>query len=106
MKLRIKQNAFLAKLAAKRLKEKNMAIVLGKTIYLHNVSATDFLQNKKWLHHEATHVKQFQQYGFIRFLFLYVNENIKNGYQKNRFEKEAREKDDDESVLEGLEFIR
>ena len=69
---------------------------LGKTIYLWNTSKQDFLKNKKWLHHELMHIQQFKQYGFIKFLFLYFLESLKNGYYNNKFEVEARGKENDE----------
>jgi hypothetical protein len=90
MKIRIKENALIARLAAKKLKVDSVAIVIGKTIYLHKVSSTEFRQNIKWFRHEMMHVKQFQQYGFLRFVFLYLIESLKKGYEKNKFEIEAR----------------
>ena len=104
MKVRVKQNALIARLAAKRLKEEQMAIVVGKIIYLWNISAKDFLENKKWLRHEAMHVKQFQQNGLSGFLFLYLKESLKNGYENNKFEVEARLSENDESILEDIRF--
>ena len=105
MLVRIKENSWIAKLAAKKLKTKQVAMVLGKTIHLHNTSKAEFLQNTKWLTHEAVHVQQYMQYGFARFLAMYLLESFKKGYFNNRFEKEARDKENDQTVLSGLTFI-
>jgi hypothetical protein len=96
MNIRITQKSIVARLAAHILHEERMAVVIGKTIYLWNTSRQNFLKNKKWLHHELVHVQQFRQYGFIKFLFLYLLESLKNGYYNNKFEVEAREKENDE----------
>lgn len=96
MNIRIKEKSMVARLAAYILHEECMAVVIGKTIYLWNTSRQNFLKNKKWLHHELVHVQQFRQYGFIKFLFLYLLESLKNGYYNNKFEVEAREKENDD----------
>lgn len=87
---RIKENAWIARLAARKLNTRNMAIVFGRTIYLHNASREEFLNNSRWFKHELCHVRQYQQYGFIGFLVRYAWESIRNGYRNNRFEVEAR----------------
>lgn len=51
----------------------------------------NLLGNKEWLAHELVHVRQFQEYGWFRFLWMYFWEWIQNGYHMNRFEIEARE---------------
>ena len=86
----IKENSWLAKIAAKKLGSKSVAMVLGKTIHLHNASKEEFLQNSKWLKHELCHVQQFRQHGYLAFSVKYLWESFKNGYQKNKFEMEAR----------------
>lgn len=87
----IKENSFLARIAAKKLGADAVAMVLGKTIHLHNSSKEEFLQNKQWLKHELCHVRQFKQYGFTGFIVRYLIESIRHGYHNNRFEIEARE---------------
>lgn len=89
--VRIKENSFLAKLAARKLRSRNMAVVLGGTIYLYNVSEADFRKNKAWLRHELTHIRQFRRYGFLPFLLRYLWESTLRGYYNNRYEVEARE---------------
>ena len=88
--LSIKENSWIARLAAKKLHAVNVAIVLGRTIHLYNVSKQELLKNEKWLKHELCHIKQFQQYGFITFIAKYLWESIKKGYFNNKFEVEAR----------------
>lgn len=87
---RIKENSFAAKIAAWKLHSDNVALVLGKTIHLHNVSKNEFLRDSRWLKHELKHIEQFRQYGTLIFLWLYFIEWIKHGYTNNRFEVEAR----------------
>lgn len=87
----IRENSSLAFLAGKVLRVKSAAVVLRKTIYLYGVSKESFLADNRWQKHELCHVKQFQQYGFLRFLFLYIMETARKGYYNNRFEVEARE---------------
>lgn len=88
---KIKENSFLAKLAAKKLRSKNVAMVIGKTIHLYGASQDEFLQNTKWLKHELCHIKQFQKHGFLFFIVKYLWESIKVGYHKNKYEVEARQ---------------
>jgi hypothetical protein len=87
----IKENSWIAKLAARKLGTNNVAIVIGKTIHLHNTSKQNFLKDERWVKHEFCHVKQFQQYGFVNFIAKYLWESIKSGYYNNKFEVEARE---------------
>ena len=88
--LSIKENSWIARLAAKKLHAGNVAIVIGRTIHLYNVTEQELLKNEKWLKHELCHIKQFQQYGFITFLAKYIWESINKGYFNNKFEVEAR----------------
>ena len=86
----IKENSWLAKIAAKKLSSTNVAMVLGKTIHLFGVSKTDFLQDEKWLKHELCHIRQFKQYGYLNVVVKYLWESLRKGYYNNRFEVEAR----------------
>src|SRR5688572_21611441 len=88
--INIKENSWIAKFAAKKLHASNVAIVIGKTIHLHNATRQQFLQNEKWLKHELCHIRQFQQYGFLNFIVKYLWESYKRGYFNNKFEIEAR----------------
>jgi hypothetical protein len=95
MQLNIKENSWVAKLAAKKLRSKNVAIVLGSTIHLFNVTKQEFLQNKKWVKHEMCHLEQFKKYGFFSFIVMYLWESAKKGYYNNKYEMEARMAEDD-----------
>jgi len=87
--LNIKENSWVAKLAAKKLKTKNVAIVIGSTIHLYNVTKQQFLQDEKWVKHEVCHLKQFQKHGNFTFILKYLLESIQHGYRHNKYEAEA-----------------
>jgi hypothetical protein len=90
MELKIKEQSWVARLAAIKLKSKAVAIVIGSTIHLYNVSRQQFLQNEKWVKHEVCHLKQFERHGYFKFILKYLWESIQNGYHENKYEKEAR----------------
>ncbi len=98
----IKENSWLAYLAARQLKYKRVAMVLGRTIHLHNTSRGKFLSNKRWVCHEIVHVKQYEKYGMFRFLVLYLLESLRNGYWNNKFEVEARSQEHDLTLLDNM----
>jgi len=104
MRVIVKEHSWLAKLAARRLNPDKVARVIGRTIHLYNTTKTDFLQNQKWVKHELTHIRQYQQYGLLRFLYLYLLESYKNGYYNNRFEVEARDSENLETDLSDIVF--
>lgn len=87
----IKENSWVARLAAKKLGAPRVAMVIGNTIHLHNASRDFFLSHERWVRHELAHVAQFRKYGFFRFIGLYLWESLRKGYYQNRFEVEARE---------------
>jgi len=87
----IKENSWLAAIAAWKLGKSRVAMVLGKTIHLHQTSQADFLANEAWFRHELCHVAQFQRYGMVNFLLRYVWESIRKGYYYNKYEVEARQ---------------
>jgi hypothetical protein len=91
MDYKIKENSWIAKIAAGKLKSENVAVVIGKTIHLYHVSGNDFLKDEKWVKHEMCHLQQFKKYGFFNFIFKYLFESIKVGYYNNKFETEARQ---------------
>ena len=90
MEIRIKEHSFLAWIAAKKLRARKVALVIGNTIYLHNTSRLEFLNDNRWLLHELKHVEQFQKHGKVAFIIRYCLESIRKGYYNNRFEVEAR----------------
>jgi hypothetical protein len=99
-KVFVKENSFIAKMGAKFLKTNNVALTIGNTIYLHNATKKDLLNNKVWLSHELVHVKQYEKWGKVKFLFLYLIECLRKGYYNCKFEVEAREKENDFKILE------
>lgn len=90
MEFLIKENSWIAMLAAKKLQSDSVAIVIGKTIHLHQVSRQDFLRDERWVKHEMCHVAQFKRFGFFNFILKYLLESMKHGYFNNRYEIEAR----------------
>jgi hypothetical protein len=90
MKLQIKEQSWIARLAARKLKSNHVAIVIGATIHLYNVSTQQFLQNDRWVKHEVCHLKQFKKHGYLNFIAKYLWESIRNGYYHNKYEEEAR----------------
>jgi hypothetical protein len=98
MQCRIKENAWMARIAACKLRQNKVAMVWGNTILLHNTTEAAFLNNKRWLRHELAHVQQFKQHGFVWFLILYLIESIQHGYHNNKFEIAARAAEDDETI--------
>ena len=102
--VRIQERSFLARIAAWKLKSDKVAIVMGNTIHLHNTSHAQFLQNKTWVCHELKHIQQFRQHGFLSFIILYLWESMLHGYSNNKYEIEARNAEDDESLLESFKI--
>lgn len=90
MQLLIKENSWIAKIAARKLQSDNVAIVIGRTIHLHHVSKEDFLKDEKWVRHEICHIHQFKKHGFVAFIFKYLLESLRRGYDQNKYEIEAR----------------
>lgn len=99
-KVRIKENSWIARLAAKQLRFHRIAIVLGHTIYLYNVTLDVFLDTRRWVIHELMHVEQYEREGWLKFAWIYVLDYFKVGYYNNRFEIEARNAETNESLLD------
>lgn len=95
MVLQIKEQSWIAKLAAKKLKTKRAAIVIGSTIHLHNVARQQFLENEKWVKHEVCHLKQFQKHGHFNFILKYLWVSLRHGYYQNKYEQEARKAEEE-----------
>ena len=99
MNLSIKEHSWIAKFAAMKLHSDNVAIVVGRTIHLHNVSKEDFLKNSRWVKHEMCHIRQFKEHGYILFICKYLYESMRVGYYNNKYEVEAREAENREDFL-------
>ena len=96
----IKENSFIAKMAARKLRSRNVAIVFGSRIHLYGVSKEIFLSNKKWLRHELKHVEQYHRLGFFGFIFKYIWQTMQVGYYRCGLECEAREAESDEQIID------
>lgn len=104
MKIYIKENSLIAAIAAKVLRTNKVAIVINRTIHLHNTDKESFINNKKWLLHELKHIEQYEQHGTLSFLGKYLLESAKKGYFNNKYEAEARMAVVDESLLSKYEI--
>ncbi len=104
MKVRLKENSWLARIAARKLRCSRVALTLGATIHLHNTTRNEFLEDTAWVCHELKHVAQYRYYGLLRFLVLYLAESVRKGYYNNRWEVEARLAEQDRHLLEGVVF--
>jgi Fe-S cluster assembly scaffold protein SufB len=105
VQVKIKENSWFAQIAARKLRCSQVAMVVGKTIHLHNSSKEDFLNNKRWVRHEIAHVQQYAELGLFKFLVLYLLESFNKGYEQNRFEVEARQKECDAAILSNIQFL-
>jgi hypothetical protein len=97
--VRIKENSWLARIAAGRLGAVRVAMVIGKTIHLFNTTAGEFMAESNWVCHELKHVEQYERHGVAGFLWRYLWETIRKGYFNNRFEVEARAAETDRTLL-------
>lgn len=102
----IKENSLRAKLAAKWLGTNRVAIVMRQTIYLHNCSAPQFVENRRWLLHELEHVAQFRQYGTGNFMLRYIAEYLRRGYHHNRYEMAARAAETDNQLPTKYQILK
>lgn len=98
-KVRIRENSWLAKQAAKNLGFDYMAMVVGRTIHLHNTTLEKFFARPSWVIHELKHVEQYERHGMLIFVFRYGMEHFRKGYWNNAFETEARASESDISLL-------
>jgi|GEM_PF-576163 len=104
IRVRIRQDAWLAKMACKCIRQKDVALTLFKTIYLSHSTAGHFLANQRWVAHELAHVRQFMTYGKLRFLVMYLMESLRRGYYQNKWECEARAQEDKAEILQDFYF--
>lgn len=100
--VRIREDSFIARLAAYKLGAPSVALTLGRTIHLHNARADRFRTDRRWVLHELKHVEQFRRYGFFWFIVLYLLESLRKGYHANRFEVEARAAEDAEELSDAF----
>lgn len=101
IKIYFKENSWLAYLAAAKLQTKNgLCIVFGRTLHLNKLTRQEIIQNKNLLRHEVKHVLQWRKHNYLIFPILYLWYSIIYGYFNNPFEKEAREAETDDHLLE------
>lgn len=93
--IRLKENSWLAKLAAWKMNAKQVALVTGNTIHLHNITQTEFAANPRLIKHELKHVEQYERLGFLSFLLKYLWFSLLYGYYNNPLEVEARQAEND-----------
>lgn len=95
----VKEKSVLARIAAARLKTPDVAVVIGRTIFLHGANKQELTNNTCWLLHELTHIEQYKRMGILPFLCRYTWYSIKYGYYNNPLEKEARENERNHGLL-------
>lgn len=87
---RVRERSWLAWIAARKLRARRVAMVLGGTVHLWGASREAFLSDARWVAHERAHLAQFRRHGAVRFVLMYLWESARRGYRDNRFEVEAR----------------
>ncbi len=100
LSVKIKERAWIACIAARKLKAGNVAIVIGNTIYLHGVTRAYFLSNPAWLRHELKHVEQYRRLSIPLFIMLYLYQCLRFGYTNAPLELAARQAEADEQIAE------
>lgn len=98
-KVCVRENSWLARLAARALGFDHVAMVFGHTIHLYNTSIERFFARRGWVLHELRHVSQYERYGMLGFLLRYGKEYLRKGYFHNALEAEARDSEQDYSLL-------
>lgn len=98
IKVMIRENSLLAGIAARRMGYDRVALVVGRTIHLHNTPVSEFVKNRSWLLHELKHIEQYERLGTFPFLWKYVLESMRNGYYNNALEVEARNAEQDTAL--------
>lgn len=106
IRVSVVENSWVARLACRKLKIQQCAIVLGRTIFLHGLDKNALMQDQRLLRHEVCHVIQWQRMGYFYFLFCYLSWSIRNGYYQNPLEIEARQKEEDETILKKVVILR
>jgi hypothetical protein len=102
--VQIKENSWVAKVAAAKMRSAKVAIVFGNTIHLYNTTRKEFLNDTDWVCHELKHIEQYKQHGLVGFIAKYLFDWMKNGYYNNKFEVEARNSEKDISLIEKFEI--
>ncbi|UYQ93216.1 DUF4157 domain-containing protein [Chitinophaga horti] len=101
----IKENSWVARLAARKMKSPAVAIVFGHKIHLYGADRQRFLRDVAWVRHEVCHVRQYRRHGFFGFLVRYLADWIRNGYFLNKFEVEARQAEHSPVVMQDVRIV-
>jgi hypothetical protein len=101
-KIFIRENNWVARIAAYQLKSSSCAIVLGRVIFLYNVSRHDLLSDDAYLRHEVAHVHQWQKHGYLMFAVKYLWYSFRYGYYNNPFEAEARAMEKNAEIMKNV----
>ena len=104
IRVRIRQNSWLARIACRCIRERDVALTVFSTIYLSHSSPASFLRNQSWVAHELAHVRQFKTYGNLKFIFMYLTESLRKGYYHNKWEIEARAQEEKVEILQEFYF--
>jgi hypothetical protein len=83
-KVKIREQSWLARIAARKLGYGHVAMVVGRTIHLHNTTVEVFFARPSWVLHELKHVEQYERLGFLPFLWRYWREYVRYGYYNCR----------------------
>jgi len=62
--------------------------------------------NKRLINHETIHWEQWKREGTLPYALNYISEAIKNGYDKNKYEIEARYEESEYCKLNYTECVR
>ena len=81
----------LARIARLVLSSPRVAMVIGQTVHLSGATREQFLADAEWVAHEQVHLRQYQEFGLLPFLWKYLVESARVGYYHNKYEVEARD---------------
>ena len=87
----IVENAWMARMAAWKMRAPRIAMVWKTHILLWGITEAQFMGNIRWVRHELKHVEQYRQRGAMLFILLYLWYWLQYGYYHNPFEVEARQ---------------
>ncbi len=101
----VKENSWVGKVAAYKLRSKSCAIVIGATIHLHHSTKEELIKNTAWLRHEICHIKQWKKHGYMYFLLHYLWLSVLYGYRKNPYEIAARKAESDGEIVDDVYIL-
>jgi hypothetical protein len=105
LNVHIKENSWMAAVAAFKLRSDKCALVIGSSIYLHRASKEELMNNEAWLRHEICHVRQWRRRGYLYFLLHYLWLSLISGYYRNSYEEEARVAESNPDMLANVIIV-